>query len=123
MIVGFCADTCNAMFGAYNSVATILRERIPTIVTVKCNCHISHLCSQNASLELPKLCEDVVRVTCTHFSRSPKRREAFKEFEKLVDCENHMLLSPGQTRCLTFEYAVVRVRAIRSFGGLFLPIV
>ncbi len=33
-----------------------------------------------ASLELPKICEDVVRGTCTHFSRSPKRRESFKRF-------------------------------------------
>ena len=88
-----CADTCNAMFGAYNSVATILRGIIPTIVTVKCNCHMYHLCSQKASLELPKICEDVVRVTCTHFSRSPSRREAFKEFQKLVDCEEQNSIS------------------------------
>lgn len=98
MLLGFCADTCNAMFGAHNSVATILREKIQFIVTVKCNCHMSHLCSQKASLELPKICEDVVRGTCTHFSRSPKRREAFKQFQKLVECEEHMLISPGQTR-------------------------
>ncbi|KZS17735.1 Uncharacterized protein APZ42_016234 [Daphnia magna] len=76
--VDFCADTCNVMFGAHNSVARILSEKIPFIVTVKCNCHMSHLCSHKASLEMPKICEDVVRGTCTHFSRSPKRREAFK---------------------------------------------
>jgi hypothetical protein len=29
MLVGFCADTCNAMFGAHHSVAKILREKIP----------------------------------------------------------------------------------------------
>jgi hypothetical protein len=29
MLVGFCADTCNAMFGAHHSVATILHEKIP----------------------------------------------------------------------------------------------
>jgi hypothetical protein len=109
MLVGFCADTCNAMFGAHHSVATILREKIKSIVTVKCNCHMSHLCSQKASLELPKICEDVVRGTCTHFSRSPKRRESFKRFQKLVECEEHMVVSPGQTRWLSLEYAVVRV--------------
>ncbi|KAK4021343.1 hypothetical protein OUZ56_003260 [Daphnia magna] len=98
MLLGFCADTCNAMFGAHHSVATILREKIQFIVTVKCNCQMSHLCSQKASLELPKICEDVVRGTCTHFSRGPKRREAFKQFQKLVECEEHMLISPGQTR-------------------------
>lgn len=29
MLVGFCADTFNAMFGAHHFVATILREKIP----------------------------------------------------------------------------------------------
>jgi hypothetical protein len=70
---------------------------------------MSHLCSQKASLELPKICEDVVRGTCTHFSRSPKRREAFKRFQKLVECEEHMLVSSGQTRWLTLEYAYICV--------------
>jgi hypothetical protein len=82
MIVGFCADTSNAMFGAYNSVATTLRGRIPTIVTVKCNCHMCHLCSQKASLELSKICEDVVHVTCTHFSRIPKITRSFQGISK-----------------------------------------
>lgn len=103
MLVGFCADTFNAMFDVNHSVSTIMRERIPSIVTVKCNFHMSLFCSHKASLELSKICEDVVRGTCTHFSRSPKRREAFKEFQKLVDCEKHMLLSPGQTRGLLWS--------------------
>jgi hypothetical protein len=27
MLFGFCADTCNSMFGANHSVSTILRQR------------------------------------------------------------------------------------------------
>lgn len=38
-----------------------------------------------------------------------ERREAFKRFQKLVECEEHLLVSSGQTRWLTLEYAVVCV--------------
>ena len=54
MLFGYCADTCNSMFGANHSVSTLLREKVPQILNVKCTCHMSHLCSHYASMELPK---------------------------------------------------------------------
>lgn len=109
MIVGFCADTTNSMFGCNNSVSTHLKKEIPKILCVKCSCHSIHLCSHYASLHIPKRVEDVVRGVCNHFSRSPLRRANFQEFQKLMDVEDHVFVSPGQTRWLTMEYAVSRV--------------
>lgn len=109
MIVGFCADTTNSMFGAHHSVSKLLKDEIPQILCVKCSCHLIHLCSHYASLHLPKTIEDVVRGICTHFSRSPKRREVYEKFQLLMECEDHVFVSPGQTRWLTMEYAVSRV--------------
>ena len=109
LVVGFCADTTNSMFGVNHSVSTLLRNEIPDILCVKCSCHSIHLCSHYASLNLPKSVEDVVRGVCTHFSRSPKRRESFEKFQKLVECEQHVFLRLGQTRWLTMQYAVDRV--------------
>lgn len=60
-MVGFCGDTCNAMFGEHNSVAQKLRLQIPGILTVKCACHSVHLCSSKAFSQLPPQVID----TCT----------------------------------------------------------
>ncbi|KAI9552177.1 hypothetical protein GHT06_022514 [Daphnia sinensis] len=109
MVVGFCADTTNSMFGSRHSVSKLLTDEIPHILCVKCSCHSIHLCSHYASLKLPKTIEDVVRGICTHFSRSPKTRELYAKFQRLMDCEDHVFVSPGQTRWLTMEYAVNRV--------------
>lgn len=88
-------------------MSTILRQRVPGIVTLKCNCHLCHLCSLEASLEWPKICEDVVRGSCTNFSRSLKIRETFKDFQKLVECEEHMIRT--NKILADYKYAVSRV--------------
>ncbi len=100
LVVGFCADTTNSMFGVHHSVSTLLKNEIPQIFCVKCSCH---------SIHLPKTIEDVVRGICTHFSRSPKRREIFEKFQQLVECKQHVFVRLGQTRWLTMQYAVDRV--------------
>ena len=108
-IVGLSADTCNVMFGIHHSVSTLLLTKIPGLFMIKCSCHSIHECSEYASAHIPKIIEDVVRGICSQFSRSPIRRNTYKQFQALVECENHMPISPGQTRWLTMEYAVRRV--------------
>lgn len=108
-LVAFCADTCNTMFGINNSVSVLLKQLFPHLLNIKCSCHSIHLCSNQACLELPKLVEEFVRGTCTHFNRSAKRRDIYKKFQKLFEVPEHVFLSPGQTRWLALEYAVSRV--------------
>ena len=115
-IIAMAADTCNVMFGRNHSISQLLKAKNPEIFLMKCSCHSIHKCSQYASLNLPKIIEDVVRNICTHFSKSPLRRDAFKQFQDLVDCEKKIPISPGQTRWLTMEYAVRRV--LEQFDAL-----
>ncbi len=37
MLVGFCAETCNTMYGAHNSVSVHLKAGAPHLLTVKCS--------------------------------------------------------------------------------------
>jgi hypothetical protein len=46
-VIGFCADTCNVMFGVNHSVAQMLVHGYPWIVAVKCSSHLIHLCSDH----------------------------------------------------------------------------
>lgn len=108
-VVGFCADTCNVMFGRNKSVSTLLKKEIPSIMAVKCSCHSIHLSSSKASEELPAELEDLIHLIYNHFSNSPKRREEFSEFQDFVDCKKHIILRPGQTRWLSLEYCVRRI--------------
>ena len=108
-MVGFCADTCNVMFGRNKSVSTILKKANPNLVTVKCSCHSIHLCSSRAADQLPVQLEDLVHLVFNHFSSSPKRRAEYEDFQDMFDVKKHIILSPGQTRWLSLEYSVLRL--------------
>ena len=94
-VIGFCADTCNVMFGVNHSVAQMLVRDYPWIVAVKCSSHLIHLCSSYASTKLPKSLEDLCRNIYSHFSLSSKRTVAFKEFQEFLKLEELRILKPG----------------------------
>ena len=97
-VVGFCADTCNVMFGVNHSVSQLLVKDYPWIIAVKCSCHLIHLCSSYAAKTLPKSVEDLCRNIFSHFSLSSKRSEAFKEFQQFVEIKELKILQPGEQR-------------------------
>ena len=39
-VIGFCADTCNVMFGKHHSVSQLLTKDYPWILSVKCSCRL-----------------------------------------------------------------------------------
>lgn len=53
-MVAFSSDTCNTIFGERNSVSQKLKLKIPHLLSVKCVCHLIHLCSSKAFAQLPK---------------------------------------------------------------------
>jgi hypothetical protein len=108
-IIGFCADTCNVMFGAYHSVAQMLVANYPWIIPVKCGCHLIHLCASHASLQLPKSLEDLCRNISSYFHLSPLRTKNFQQFQEFFDIEKHQMLKTGQTRWLSMKMCVDRV--------------
>lgn len=108
-IIGFCADTCNVMFGKHNSVSQLLVKECPWIVLVKCSCHLIHLCSSYASMMLPKSLEDLCRNIYAHFHMSSKKTKAFHEFQDFFDIERHNILKAGHTRWLSMKTCVDRI--------------
>lgn len=108
-IIGFCADTCNVMFGRYHSVSQLLVKNHPWIIPVKCSCHMIHLCASHACLQLPKSLEDLCQNICTYFNVSPLRSKAFKEFQVFFDIPEQQFLKPGQTRWLSMKLCVDRI--------------
>lgn len=109
LFVGFCADTCNTMFGAHNSVSVHLKATVPQLMAVKCSCHSIHLSASKACLKLPKQLEDLVSGVYNYFNHSSKRKSALKEFQENAECAENVLLKPGQTRWLSHQNAVGRL--------------
>jgi hypothetical protein len=107
--IGFCADTCNAMFGRFNSVSTILKQKYPDIALVKCTCHSLHLCASYASRKLPKSIEDLCKNVFNHFNSSPKRSGSLREFQQFFETDEHKLLQAGKTRWLGLKSCVDRL--------------
>ena len=97
------------MFGEHNSVSQLLKSEIPNIQLVKCSCHLIHLASSYAVLKLPKSLEDLCRDIYTHFHRSSKRQDVYKEFQSFFNLEPAKLLAPGQTRWLSLQACVNRI--------------
>ncbi|CAH0551089.1 unnamed protein product [Brassicogethes aeneus] len=108
-LIGFSADTCNVMFGEYNSVYLLLKKDLPHSVSIKCSCHSIHLASSYACRKLPRSVEDLLRNIGSHFGRSFSRQEKFREFQLFFKVAVHKILSPAITRWLSLKACVDRV--------------
>jgi hypothetical protein len=108
-IIGYSSDTCNVMFGENLSVATLLKKDLPHVATIKCSCHMIHLCASYACLKLSTTLEDLCRNIYSHFSRSALRQKDFEQFQEFVEVQPHKLLKLSQTRWLSLESCVTRL--------------
>lgn len=108
-VIGFCADTCNVMFGKQHSVSQLLVHNHPWIIPVKCSCHLIHLCASHAAKTLPKSLEDLCRNVYSHFRLSSQRCDTFKEFQQFLQIDQHQMLRAGQTRWLSMKMCVDRM--------------
>ena len=68
-IIGYASDTTNVMFGEHHSVSQLLKKDYNHVKTIKCSCHLIHLASSKAALELPKSFKDLCRDVFSHFCR------------------------------------------------------
>lgn len=62
-IIGYSSDTCNVMFGENLSVSTLLKKDVPHVSTIKCSCHMIHLCASHACLKLSTSLEDMCKTS------------------------------------------------------------
>lgn len=116
-IIGFCADTCNVLFGSLHSVSQLLCKNHPWILPVICSFHLIHLCTSHASKKLPKSLEDLCRNIYSHFCMFSKRSDAFKEFQDFLNIDQHNILTARQTRWLSMKMRSVD-RIMEQYGAL-----
>lgn len=107
-LIGFASDTTNVMVGEKNSVFSLLKMEKPEVACVRCSCHMIHLASSKACLQLPRSVEDVIRNIGAHFSRSSMRQDKLREFQIFFKVEMHKILLPSNTRWLSVEQCVNR---------------
>ena len=98
------------MFGVNHSVSTLLGDEMPYLLTVKCSCHTIHLVASYAAKCLPAELEDGLRAIYNHFSHSTARRRDFTAFQVMEHQAKLKILSPGQTRWLSLEACVWRIK-------------
>lgn len=103
----FCSDTASVMMGINNSVASKLKQKFPNIKIVKCNCHIEHLCAQNAMKMLP--CYDFTSTLYNYMSNSSKKMHNYKVLQEKLKLPPLILLKPCLTRWLTYYESVLRL--------------
>ena len=108
-VIGYSSDTANVMFGERNSVVGLLKKDCPHVVTIRCSCHMIHLCASYACKKLSISLEDMLRNIHAHFSRSSQRIKNFKEFQEFCKIPVHKLLGLAQTRWLSLESVVNRI--------------
>lgn len=107
-LVGYSSDTTNVMFGENNSVVSRLKIEFPNICCIKCSCHLIHLASSKACLNLPRSIEDLLRNVGAHFSRSACRQQKFQEFQHFFNVQLHKIKLLSNTRWLSMQGCVDR---------------
>jgi hypothetical protein len=109
-MIAFGSDRANSMIGDEESVFQKLKSRNINLVSFPCLCHSLNLCASKACKIIPVRVEKFVRDVYNFFSNSSKRK---REFEKLqVEFgmyKVHKILSPGQTRWLSYGACLQRI--------------
>ena len=76
-LLGIGVDGASAMVGRHHSVSSMLKDRVPHLVVVRCICHSLHLAASNASVVLPRHLDYMIRETYNWFSCSAKRQREY----------------------------------------------
>lgn len=108
-LIGFASDSCNVMFGAKNSVVTLLKKDVPSLFAFKCICHSLALCVSHATEELPPEVELLVREVYSYVKNSSKRQKHLNTFIRLLELPKHKLLKFFKIRWLSMLECVKRV--------------
>lgn len=108
-IIGYSSDTTNVMFGEQHSVVVFLKQDAQHVLTVKCFCHMIHLCSSYACQKMSTSLEDLCGNVYSHFSTSSLRQKEYQNFQDSVKAEPLKLLGTAQTKWLSLESCVTRI--------------
>lgn len=113
-LIGIGTDNANVMTGQYNGVYSILKEKVPNLLLIRCMSHslqlaVTHACRAT----LPRSIMYIVDQTYSWFSRSSDRQIKYKNLYTALhhDENNEPLKIPRQcdTRWLSIENSISRI--------------
>ncbi|XP_060794493.1 uncharacterized protein LOC132897129 [Neoarius graeffei] len=97
------------MKGRHHSVITKLKARQPNVQDVGCICHLAQLATGCGIKAMKAPVEDLLVGIYSHFDKSAKRSEIYKEFVNFTDTEHLQLLRYCSTRWLSLYTCIQRV--------------
>nr|XP_054588381.1 uncharacterized protein LOC129153197 [Nothobranchius furzeri] len=108
-LIAFNSDNARVMKGRHNSVISRLKTSQPRVQDLGCICHLTQLATGCAIKAAQVPVEDVLVGIYTHFDKSAKRCEIYKEFVDFTDSDHLKLLRYCSTRWLSLLTCVQRV--------------
>uniref|UniRef100_A0A1A8NSA0 Connexin 27.5 n=1 Tax=Nothobranchius rachovii TaxID=451742 RepID=A0A1A8NSA0_9TELE len=108
-LIAFNSDNASVMKGRHNSVISGLKTSQPHVQDLGCICHLAQLATGCAIKAAQVPVEDILVGIYTHFDKSAKRCEIYKEFVDFTDSDHLKLLRYCSTRWLSLLTCVQRV--------------
>ncbi|CAM4577119.1 unnamed protein product [Leuciscus chuanchicus] len=108
-LIAFNSDNASVMKGRHNSVISRLKTSQPHVQDLGCICHLVQLATGCGIRAAQVPVEDILVGIYTHFDRSAKRCEVYKEFVDFTDSDHLKLLRYCSTRWLSLLTCIQRV--------------
>ncbi|KAK5873254.1 hypothetical protein PBY51_018312 [Eleginops maclovinus] len=108
-LIAFNSDNASVMKGRHNSVISRLKTSQPHIQDLGCICHLVQLATGCGIRAAQVPLEDILVGIYTHFDKSAKRCEVYKEFVDFTDSDHLKLLRYCSTRWLSLLTCIQRV--------------
>jgi len=112
---------CNTIFGCDNVVEGRIKDRLPSVICVKCSSNSIQLVACYACKQVPNKLEDQFRTVYSHCSMSAKWRSEFKLHQKFTDTLVLNVLAPCQTYtyhlfgCPLTDYYIIEMYLVETF--------
>lgn len=87
-LIGIGIDGANVMAGQFHSFSSLLKNKQPELIVVKCVCHSLHLAAENAFACLPNHLDFIIKQCHSWFAHSTKRQMAYKNIYMLLSENN-----------------------------------
>ncbi|KAL6476210.1 hypothetical protein MHYP_G00147090 [Metynnis hypsauchen] len=108
-LIAFNSDNASVMKGRHNSVISRLKTSQPHVQDLGCICHLVQLATGCGIKAAQVPVEDILVGIYTHFDKSAKRCEIYKEFVDFTDSDHLKLLRYCSTRWLSLLTCIQRV--------------
>lgn len=104
-------DGCATMTGQYNGLKALLETDIPSIVTIRCPAHSTHLVMKHSLNELPQEIINLVKDINTLLNSAQKSFD-FQELQKELFTFSQAMLKLSSTRWLSLESCINRIKKL-----------